>query len=142
MREPNVVDPMDSIIDSRNVIARINWIESELATHNEEPEEGEEPGEPYLTKEDVEDYTEELTSLRGLAQEGEGHASDWANGVGVIANSYFEDYAKELASDLHGGSFDGAPWPFNHIDWESAVTDIQTDYSRFDWEGYTFWVHN
>lgn len=57
-----------------------------------------------------------------------------------IADSHFEDYARELAEDIgaikRGRDMD---WPCNRIDWEMAAEDLQQDYSQVEVDGETYW---
>ena len=91
---------------------------------------------------DIEDFDkEELETFRSVVSEGELYSSDWNGGEALILESYFQDYAKELAEDL--GSISGKEeWPLNHIDWESAADDMKQDYSSIEVEGYTYYVRS
>lgn len=61
----------------------------------------------------------DLAPLLALAEEGE-NLSDWEYGVVLVRDSYFTDYAEQLADDL--GLINGdAVWPVCHIDWEAAA---------------------
>lgn len=91
----------DSIIDSRNVIARIKVLESERealvdaladAPDNEEEDEAR----IELTEWDEGDEAEELKALRALAAQGEESVSDWPNGVTLINDDHFVEYAQQL----------------------------------------------
>lgn len=56
----------------------------------------------------------------------------------LILDSYFEEYAEDLASDI--GAIDrNANWPLNRIDWVAAAEDLQMDYSRLEVGPYTYW---
>lgn len=92
---------------------------------------------------DLDDRTDEQDALRSaLAQfrvETENYSGDsWEDGVTFIRDSYFEDYAQELADDI--GAIDGdAAWPMNCIDWERAARELRTDYTCADLGDITFW---
>lgn len=109
----------DDLIDSRDVIARVEELED-----NEERDEDEE---------------EELTALRALAEEAAG-CGDWEHGETLIRDSYFEDYARELADDL--GLIKDAGWPYTCIDWGKAATDLQIDYTSVEFDGVTYWLRS
>lgn len=114
------------IIDSRDVIARIDELESEIESAEED---GEEPDDEMV---------EELEVLKALADEA-GDSPDWPYGEALIRDSYFEDYAQELAEDI--GAIDrGASWPNNCIDWEWAARELQHDYIAVDFDGVTYWI--
>lgn len=115
----------DDVIDSRDVIARIDYLES-----RRDDEEQEEP----LTEEEE----QELSELLALQSEAES-AADWTYGETLIRDSYFEDYARQLAEDI--GAIDpNANWPLNCIDWEEAASQLQQDYFSVEWSGETYWI--
>lgn len=114
-----------NIIDSRDVIARIAELEAESGGLDDELDELEQ---------------EELTALRELASEGETLA-DWPHGETLIRDSYFEDYARELADDI-GAIDSNASWPLNHIDWKAAAEELQVDYTEIDYDGVTYWARS
>lgn len=106
----------DDIIDSRDVIERIAELEAD--------------------EERTEDESEELAALQALAEEASQYAPDWEYGV---RDSYFEEYARELADDI--GAMDrNANWPLCHIDWEAAADSLKMDYTSVDFDGVTYWV--
>jgi hypothetical protein len=142
----------DNVIDSRDVIARIEELENmreytcpeckamsfgdtilfyheEDCTSKQEPELFQEAGD-----------AEELAALLALQSEAEGYASDWRYGETLIRDSYFEDYAQELASDLYGKEVSDTHWPFTCIDWEKAAEELQYDYTSVEFDGVTYWV--
>jgi hypothetical protein len=109
----------DDVIDSRDVIARIEELQANVADDT-------------ITA----DEDEELQALLKLADEG---ADDWEHGVALIRNSYFATYAEELADDLGAVPAD-ASWPLTCIDWEQAARELQGDYTALDFDGVTYWV--
>lgn len=126
------VDNTDPIIDSRDVIARIEEIESEIALA--EPDEIEEDAEGYWS-----DLASELDTLKAFAREGEDYCEDWVYGAPLIRESYFEEYAEQLADDI--GAIDAsASWPVNCIDWAQAARELQMDYTPVDFDGVTYWT--
>jgi hypothetical protein len=112
----------DDVIDSRDVIARIDEL-IELSK-----------GEDWT----VED-NDELTALQALAAEGENYAADWPYGETLIRDSYFRDYAEQLAEDI-GAINSDASWPNNCIDWDRAARELRMDYSAIDFDGVTYWI--
>ena len=107
------------MIDSRDVIARIDWLE---------------------TDDDKTEYeTEELTALRALAEEASDYAEDWTHGECLIRDSYFVEYAEQLADDI--GAIDAsATWPLCHIDWDAAADSLKMDYTQVDFGGVAYWI--
>jgi hypothetical protein len=154
----------DDIIDSRDVIARIEELESErsdiadaLAEAVTEQEardlanEGrdgiplsEADSNPVgnLTDQLAEwdgDNGGELKALKDLESEAEGYAPDWRHGATLIRDSHFQDHAQQEAEDL-GLLQKGASWPYTCIDWEQAASELQQDYTSVDFDGVTYWI--
>lgn len=129
------------VIDSRDVIARIEELEGEQETllcgqsHVEDLTD--EQRAEFLEWEG--EYGAELDSLRELAKEAEGYAADWTYGEALIRDSYFEDYARELADDI-GALPKEQSWPCQHIDWEAAAEALKQDYTSVEFDGVTYWI--
>lgn len=118
---PNGITNTEDIIDSRDVIERIAELEDE----------------DYGPLDQAEAY--ELDQLRALRDEASGYAADWEYGEALIRDSYFEDYARDLADDI--GAIDkDATWPVCHIDWEAAAESLQMDYTSVEYMGETYWI--
>ena len=112
----------EDIIDSRSIIERIDHLEID---------------EPELDTED----TAELTLLRRLVEELRGYAGDrLEDGIDLIRDSYFQEYAEDLADDI--GAIDrNAKWPLDHLDWEAAAASLKMDYTFVEFDGITYWHH-
>lgn len=123
---------MDDTIDSRDVIARIEHL-SQLR----------QPGPVDLGDEDnkaaQDDLFADLATLEALAEEASNYAPDWEHGETLIRDSYFKEYAMELAEDI-GAIKSDASWPNNCIDWDQAARELRMDYSAVDFDGVTYWV--
>lgn len=120
------------ILDSRDVIDRIEELETEVGSQTEDTEN-------YPDGPD-EELTAELKVLKSLADEASG-SPDWPYGETLIRDSYFEDYARELAEDI--GAIDrNAHWPNDCIDWEKAAEELQQDYTSVDYDGVTYWIRS
>lgn len=134
----------DDIIDSRDIQERIEelYLELDLDASGEpnQYDEGDEKPEPL--DDDVRaELEEELRELEELKSDVEAYSGDsFESGITLIADSHFEEYAKEYASDIHGSVVTEAAWPFDNIDWEGAASDLQMDYTSVTWDGYDFWV--
>jgi hypothetical protein len=137
----------DDVIDSRDIIARIE--ELEPYDYKVCPEcgctEGDEHDEDCSQPEPVDNLDEsdkeELTALLALQDECEGYVSDWKYGETLIRDSYFENYARELAEDV--GDIPRElrnQWPFTCIDWEQAAEELKQDYTSAEFDGVTYWV--
>jgi len=122
---PDTFSNADDFVDSRDVIQRID--ELETMRDDEEQAEGD----------FTEDDAEELRILAALAEEAEGYIPDWNYGEQLIRESYFTDYARELADDI--GAIDrNADWPLSHIDWDAAAEQLKMDYVEVDFDGVTY----
>jgi hypothetical protein len=111
MSTDNQITNNDDVIDSRDVIARIEELE----------------GIAECVPLDEEEH-DELIALKELAEEGEQWVTDWVDGAALIRGSYFRDYVMDAA------------WPNNCIDWDRAVRELKYDYSSIEFDGVTYWV--
>jgi len=143
---PRTARPIDNsmdVIDSRDVIARIAELQAEqerLAEARAEAEASPDRAEDDLVDFQLdEDDAAELAALLALQEEAES-APDWTYGTTLIRDDYFEDHAREMASDLYGKEVDEAYWPFTHIDWTAAADALKMDYTSVDFDGVTYWV--
>ena len=134
------VDNTEPIIDSREVIERIDELRSEWdeATNDDHTDYA------YLSEDDWafglgEEGAHELVALLELQEQAKGYAADWDHGEPLIRDSYFEDYARQLADDIGAVDSDLA-WPYTHIDWEAAAASLQMDYTSVDFDGITYWI--
>ncbi len=110
------------IIDSRDVIARIEELRGDVEADIADDEE-----------------KAELAALEALAEEASGYAADWQYGEALIRDSYFKTYAEELADDI--GAIDkAANWPCNCIDWDEAARQLKQDYTCVDFAGVEYWI--
>ena len=119
----------EDVIDSRDVIERIEDLESMIEDNEEEAEED---------QEDLTEEKEELKILKTLAEEASG-SPDWPHGEVLIRHSHFEEYAQELAEDI-GAINRNMAWPNNCIDWEQATRELQMDYMLVDFDGVEYWI--
>lgn len=123
----------DDIIDSRDIIERIEDLQA-IDEDITELDQGEK---------------DELVALLGLAQEGADYAPDWEYGEALIRDSYFKEYAQELAEEFTPASntrdaqdMIHTQWPYTCIDWDQAARDLKMDYSAIDFDGVTYWVRS
>jgi hypothetical protein len=134
-----VFDKHDPTIDSRDVIARIEELKAEWS----EATEGENSDDYSLSEDDWsvglgEDGAAEMVALLALAKEGADNFSDWVHGETLIRDSYFKEYAQELADDIGAIKAD-AGWPLNCIDWEQAARELRMDYTSVEFGDVTYW---
>lgn len=62
---------------------------------------------------------------------------DWYP-VTLVRDSYFREYAQELAEDIGVIDVSGA-WPSYCIDWDRASRYLQVDYTSVNYNGATYW---
>jgi hypothetical protein len=128
------------VIDSRDVIARIEELESEReALCDALCGSDSETINDTVNAFDESDEGLKLIALKALAEECEGYASDWQYGEPLIRDSYFKEYAMELADDI-GATNGKQEWPLNCIDWDQAARELQMDYTSVDFDGVTYWI--
>lgn len=168
MRGADEISNTENVLDSRDIIARIEYLESERESLTDEVdtaqetlndldaadfeevsafEEAEQAAKDELAtaQANVKDWDEsdegqELAKLKEFAEEAEGYASDWRHGAPLIHEAYFEDYARELAEDLGDYNSKNARWPHTCIDWAQAAEELKQDYTSVDFDGETYWV--
>ena len=115
-----MITKMDDVIDSRDVIARIEELtdEEELDSWDKE----------------------ELKALLSLQEEASG-SPDWIYGETLVRDTYFKDYAQELAEEC-GLITEGAGWPNTCIDWDQATRELQMDYTSVEFDGIDYWIRS
>lgn len=106
-------------LDSRNVQERMDYLEKE--------------NDPSA---DMIHELETLTELKRQYVDYFGESS-WEFGAQFVRDSYFQDYAQELAEDC-GMIPEGLQWPVNCIDWEQAARDLEMDYTEIDFDGVAY----
>ena len=144
--ETREITNSDDVIDVRDVMARVEELESDRPTVNDMGE-CEECG-VFLKRGDETHSSDcstlELQRLTSLLEDLEGNGGDeqWRGSwypVTLVRESYFEDYARELADDIGAVNRD-ATWPNNHIDWEAAAAELRDgDYTSTEFDGVTFY---
>jgi hypothetical protein len=134
----------DNIIDVRNIIARIEELEPAVAADGEIDHEYE-PAKfaEYVAHSELPE-AKELQSFYVLMADlcGNGGDEQWRGDwypITMIRDSYFKDYAQELAEDC-GMIQAGATWPNNCIDWDEAADQLRQDYTSVEFHGVTYWV--
>ena len=169
MRSTEINNSAD-ILDSRDIIKRLEELESEredLQTAIDEAreaydeakeedekaqsdEEGTTMSEHNLDQVEITmdeatesladwDNADEYKNLKALAEQCEGYG-DWRYGETLIRDSYFTEYAQQLADDI--GAIKDDSWPCNCIDWEQAASELQGDYMSVEFDGTTYWMRS
>lgn len=149
----------DNVIDSRDVIARIEELQEErdgcqeaITEAQEKIEsikangaEGLENARAELTKAvealaewEKSEEAEELAALLALQEEAEGYAPDWKYGCTLVRDSYFTDYCEELVKDI--GDLPKDIPGYLVIDWEATAENLKADYTSVEFDGVEYWV--
>lgn len=150
----STLDLSADIIDVRDIIERAEEIESEICDklgldscelgdidlHDYARSKQDDDDSPFLGDDEI----AEACTIRDLLGELNGMGGDeqWRGDwypVTLIKESYFEDYARELADDIGAVSKD-ATWPNNCIDWEEAADMLKQDYSSLEIDGETYYT--
>jgi len=148
----NEITNTQDIIDSRDVIERIDEIENSFPDTCEHCGEGLDSLDDFIEfkfdfvcqdcKQPLDfdqDDVDELKALKDLAEQCEGHSPYWKYDGALIHDDYFEEYAQELAEDI-GAIGSNAPWPTHHIDWEAAADALKMDYIRIQFGDNDYWM--
>lgn len=132
------LDLTADIIDVRDIIERVKELRDERDQQDIPDNEFGGPNDTWA------DERAELAELESLLADLQGMGGDeqfegeWYP-VTLIRDSYFKDYAQELAEDI--GAVDAnATWPNTCIDWDQAAKELQYDYSSVDIGEITYWT--
>lgn len=129
------IDSSADVIDSREVIARIEWLDDDDYERDA-------------------DEAAELVALRALAAEAEGINSNWRDGLPLVDDGYFAAHIKDETQELYGEIYgdrtpygevpsvrvDWSAFPFNHIDWDAVAEDAKRHHSSLTFDGRLFWL--
>ena len=130
------IDSWDDVIDSRDVVARIDELVAERDAYTEDPATSAWPwdlGNP--------DEAAELAQLEALYQELCDVGGDKPeDGQTLVRESYFEEYAQEYWEDTKDHDTDTVSWPYTCIDWEQAARELQMDYTSVEFDDVTYYV--
>jgi len=133
----NIPSNTDDVIDSRDIIARIEELESERDDwNNAEDIDGEK--DPQTWEDANKEDTEELKNLTNLQDELKDYCADWEYGVTLVRESYWVDYVEELLEDI--GDLPKDLPHYIEIDWDKTADNIQVDYTSAEFDGVTFWA--
>jgi hypothetical protein len=120
---PNQISNTDDVIDSRDIVERIEYLEG--------IEEDKEIDDCEL---------EELNSLREFAKEGEDNAEDWEYGAFFIRDGYFTEYAQELCEDIGDLPKELPDYIKWNINWDGVADSLKNDYTYVNFGDETYWV--
>lgn len=132
------LDLTADIIDVRDIIERVGELESERDDYVG----GAAFTDPTWATKSPDEFAE-LAALTAILTELAGNGGDekWRGDwypMTLIRETYFTDYAQELAEDC-GMVNPQASWPNNCIDWEQAARELKYDYTSTDINGVTYY---
>ena len=136
MTTTTTLDLSADVIDVRDIIARVEELESEIDGIVSDSTVYIQ-GETDALQSELTQLTAILADIKGLGGD-EQWRGDWYP-VTLIRDSYFRTYAEELADDC-GMIPKDAQWPLTCIDWEQAARELRYDYSSVDIDGVTYWT--
>lgn len=143
------ISSSSDIIDIRDIIERVEELESEREALEEsanEERDDDEQNEGLEAKAELEswdeDNKEELDTLNGLLEELAGNGGDhqWKGNwypVTLISDSHFVDAMRDLVQDI--GDMPKEIPSYLEINWEKTAENLQADYSSVEYEGTTYW---
>ena len=96
-----------------------------------------------LREDRTDDDADEFVALADLLNELRDNGGDhqWEGAwypVTMIRDSYFKEYAQELAEEI-GAIPSHTSWPAYCIDWDWAARDLKMDYTAVEYDGITYW---
>lgn len=157
-------DNYTDLIDSREVLARIDELQTERAELITQREDAsaqllqlysedaiDETGERASLKETLEqltqdievwdrNFTTDLKALLDLADQGE-TSPNWQSGETLIRGTYFKEYAQQFAEDIGAVNLDMG-WPHSYIDWDQAADELKLNYTCVDFDGVDYWIRS
>lgn len=125
----------EDVIDVRDVIARVEYLRDALEAY---------AGDEYDDGDRLDDEeAQELVTLEALLDDLRGNGGDeqWQGDwfpVTLVRDTYFVDYARELADDI-GAVPSEYTWPTSCIDWDRAARELRMDYTSTEFDGVTYW---
>ena len=123
----------DDVVDTRDVMERIDELESEIGDAPDADELAADQG----GEDEFADERAELAALKSFADDVESYCN-MRDGEALIRDDHFVKYAQELAEDTGMISRD-VSWPYTCIDWDKAADELKHDYSSAEWDGVTYW---
>lgn len=125
------LDLSADIIDTCDIIERIEQLETIVEEMSDTDSSGKD-----AFRTESQDLIALMKELKGYG--GDEHwRGDWYPST-LIRDSYFRDYAEELAADC-GDYPKQVRWPYTCIDWEQAAYELRHDYTSIEINKFTYW---
>lgn len=144
------IDNSQDVMDSRDIIERLDELRTELVDAHESESDANEPDhfDDWLAamaandEGTLQDAAQELINLQKFADQLEGYG-DWEHGESVIREDYFTAYIEQLIDDCYpdaAKSANSSEWPYRHmsIDFEAAADEAKQDYTEAEFDGVTY----
>lgn len=136
------ISESDDLIDSRDFIKRLEIYESAVRALGLDPHAHADSIDfesDFPDNDEAREIWEEFKALQEFEAQASGYAGDWNHGEPLIRDSHWQTYAEQFAEDIGAVNSDER-WPNNHIDWEAAARELQSDYSAVEFKGVTYWM--
>jgi hypothetical protein len=144
MNTINAISNQDDIIDSREIIERIEELKELIEGEGLRAYRSMLPSKYF--EDTCAEYRKELNALEALAKEAGDYSSDWIHGEQLIRRSHFVDYIAELISDCYElpKELTSGSWPYRHItiDYEAAADEAEHDYTSVDFDGVEYLIRS
>lgn len=134
----------DNVIDSRDVIARIEELEDALRDLEDAADDAADDSAraaEILAEIDAwkaGEEGQELAALQALAAEAADYADDWQHGATLVSLGYWPTYAQELVEDT--GDLPKNLPSYIVIDWEATADNLSADYTEVYFDGAAYLV--
>lgn len=143
------ISKYDDVIDSRDIIERIEELGEELAdklnnvtkTENWNSENLSEGNYQFMVNslpESDKDDIEEYWMLVALAEECEQYSSDWEYSESLIRYSYFEEYMDEMIENCYELPKDMPYWMSIKLDYEA----LKQDYTEVEFDDIIYYIRS
>ncbi len=124
----NAISNTDNVIDSRDIITRIEELEETLA--------GDYVLDGAYSVESTDTIKKELIALKALAEQGEKYAPDWKYGAQLVHEDHFEKAMDEMVADCYTLPEDLPSWMTITVDYDA----LKQDYTELDFDGQTYYI--
>lgn len=139
------LDNWADIVDSRNIVDRVNELQDQQMAHHEDQED-QDPDDRVPWSAVDPDAADELRELEELLAQLRNVGGDTPEGgQALIRENYLSDYVKELYMectdrDLLKRVTEQLEGPWKHVDWAAVAEDERSDYTEVTWAGVTYYV--
>lgn len=125
------------VIDSRDIIKRIDELEGIKNSMQQDVDEGKASGSELALWLQGEE-SEELNELKELAEEASQYSIDWEYGETLIHEDYFTEYCMEILKDC--GDLPRDIYWYIVIDEEATAENLKSDYVELELDGKTYYM--